>query len=290
MNAVLKSIYLGGLGLALVLEPLQFVSPNTLVYGNPAIAQSGPIHIAQQSRRVRYVRRNVSGRAPAGRYRGGGTRNPDSERVCPAVTPQLTALVPFEEKERSQPGQPPIIDVWGYTTTEHPTLWFYVPYTSGTIPASFSIQEEDSATLLYETSVTLPNRAGIIGIRLPTNQPGLQVGKRYRWFFGVDCKPPQSAPSAQDSIYVEGLIIRASLDPAIAGRVRSITGIETVILYAENGIWFDALTVLAELRRQNPQDPQLLADWKALLSGMPLSEQSRATWNVDELATRELVK
>ncbi len=248
-------------------------------------AQSRPMQIAQQSSGVRYVRRNPSGPPAGGRYRGGGTRsltNSENEKGCPAVNPPLTALVPFEETPRSQPGQPPITDVWGYTTQEHPTMWFYMPYTGRAIPASFSIQEEISSTIIYETPVALPKQAGIISIALPPNKPGLQIGKRYRWFFGVDCKSPAASAAAQDAIYVEGVIIRDSMASAMANRVATAKPDEEAAIYAENGFWFDAVTTLAKLRQQRPQDQILADNWKTLISSMSLSASSRSIdWKSD---------
>lgn len=40
---------------------------------------------------------------------------------------------------------------------------------------------------------------------------------------------------------------------------------ERVLLFAENGLWYDALTLLAEERRIKPQDGRITKDWQDLL-------------------------
>jgi hypothetical protein len=43
-------------------------------------------------------------------------------------------------------------------------------------------------------------------------------------------------------------------------------------LYAENGIWHDALTQLAQLRRSHPQAKNFRNDWQKLLTDIGLEE------------------
>ncbi|NJL62847.1 MAG: DUF928 domain-containing protein [Methylacidiphilales bacterium] len=43
-------------------------------------------------------------------------------------------------------------------------------------------------------------------------------------------------------------------------------------IYAQNGMWFQALTTIGELRRKNPQDTTLKATWNSLLTEIDLIE------------------
>ncbi|BAY29302.1 hypothetical protein NIES2107_11430 [Nostoc carneum NIES-2107] len=47
---------------------------------------------------------------------------------------------------------------------------------------------------------------------------------------------------------------------------------DQVIFYAENGIWYDAITLLAQMRRRQPQTQILLTDWQTLLGDIGLQE------------------
>jgi Domain of Unknown Function (DUF928) len=49
---------------------------------------------------------------------------------------------------------------------------------------------------------------------------------------------------------------------------------EKAIFYAQKGIWYDALNILGELRRQNSENPSVAADWEKLLSDVGLKNQA----------------
>ncbi|WP_254721630.1 DUF928 domain-containing protein [Kovacikia minuta] len=71
---------------------------------------------------------------------------------------------------------------------------------------------------------------------------------------------------------MEGTIHRVVQDRAIAAQIESASPQQKVELYAQNGIWFDALTTLANLRLANPQDPALTSDWDSLLRSVGLED------------------
>lgn len=254
----------------------------------PALAQA-PAQLAQRSPGVIYVRREVSGPAPGGRYRGGGSRSGE-QALCPVTAVPLTALVPFEEIYR--PGReklPSAINVWGYTTSDRPTFWVYVPYGNAAIPAKFSIDDEAAGTTIYETTVKLPNQPGVIGIPLPKTAPALQLGRRYRWFFSLSCMTPATNSAAIDNTYVEAVVIRENPKANLASQLTSSPSLQNAIAYAQAGFWHDALTTLAELRRQRPQDDTLLTAWKELLSGMSTSSAAQQNFNLEQISSQPLV-
>jgi hypothetical protein len=270
------------LGTAIVLA-------STTLVQLPGLAQA-PVQLAQRSTGVIYVRREVSGPAPGGRYRGGGSRTVDSQALCPVTSVPLTALVPFEEVYR--PGRenlPSAINVWGYTTSDRPTFWVYVPYSNAAIPARFSIDDEDAGTTIYETTVTLPKQPGVIGIPLPKSAPTLQLGKRYRWFFSLSCMTPATNSAAIDNVYVEAVVIRENPKANLASQLTSSPSLQNAIAYAQAGFWHDALTTLAELRRQRPQDDTLATAWKELLSGISTSSAAQQNFNLEQISSQPLV-
>lgn len=241
-------------------------------------AQTAPMRIAQGlGGKVRLlVKRTLEGPPPSGRYRGGGTsrttRKADAPIVCPEAAPVLTALVPFEEQTR--PSKPPQINVWGYTTAAHPTLWFYMPYTKAqAIPADLTVVEDDSSAIaIPPMPVQLPNKPGIIAVRIPPTATALKLGKRYRWALTLNCA---SDANPTDKIQVEGVIVRENPDAKAIAGLASAKGVQKAVIYAENGFWHDALTTLAELRQKNIADPTLKSDWQSLLDSMMLSGSSK---------------
>jgi len=48
--------------------------------------------------------------------------------------------------------------------------------------------------------------------------------------------------------------------------------LDRVIIYAKAGIWYDALSNLAELRRRNPNDPTVIRDWQELLKSVGMEK------------------
>lgn len=200
------------------------------------------------------------GTAPGGRRTGGGRRD-----NCLAVNPKLTALVPVTEVA------PTIQHVWGLTTVEHPTFWFYLPYTkSDSYLTEFVLQDQDS-NLLYTKNVALPEQPGIISITIPSNIRALAVDQQYRWFLKVYCNKTERAEESLP-IYVEGVVRRVKLNPIATQELSTALKQQQVAIYAENGIWFQVLATLAELQKNNPQDMEMQAAWRNLLIEVGLSD------------------
>jgi hypothetical protein len=174
----------------------------------------------------------------------------------------LTALVPFTQTNRT------VVNVWGLTTMERPTLWVYVPYTkSFAYPAEFVLLDEESSPV-YQTSITLPDLPGVIGVPIGATAPPLAVGKRYRWFFNVYCNQQPS----NTLTYIEGVMQRVTLNQATIQQLQVAQPEQRIAIYANNGIWHDTLTTLAQLRQQNPQDEKLETEWKNLLEAIGLND------------------
>ncbi len=203
---------------------------------------------------------------PIGRYRGGASRG-----TCSAVALPLTALVPFTKQPSRTDGEE-VTYVWGLTTFSNPTFWFFTPYENGsTHPAEFVLQDLDGNDV-YRTKVVLPNQPGVLGIRLPSNVATLQPDTSYHWYFKVYCGQQKvGAP-----IFVEGIIQRVALDGTVAKQLKTASPRQKADLYAANGIWYDALTILAELRVAHPQDSRLVSDWQSLLQSVGLESVATA--------------
>jgi hypothetical protein len=251
----------------------------TLQPPNPAASAQ---RLAQRPSRSGFTQRRLPpGRSAPGRNRGGGTRG-----ECPVVAQELTALVPFvETPERDNLA--PSTDVWGYTSLERPTLWVYMPYTAAQgVPLQFSVQDEDTAVQLFEITIPAPKQAGFLAIPLPVDQPGLQVGKFYKWFLEAKCQAPNGG-TATTPIYVSGILVRDRLDPGLASQLSNLSQRQRASLLAQQGFWFDALNLLASQRRQNPDLTALKEDWRSLLGSMNLSpDKTKSDLNLDALANQ----
>jgi hypothetical protein len=167
---------------------------------------------------------------------------------------KLTALVP-----ESQIGR---------TVSEYPVFFFYWPQTDAEL-AEFILKDENG-NQIYQQKLTIKNLSGVIGvsIRANTNVPPLEVGKKYTWAFSLVCDL-QDRSSDQ---FEKGVVRRVKLSADILGELEKADPRQKTVIYAENGIWQDALGTLAAARRANPNDTDLAADWKSLLNSVKLGE------------------
>ncbi|MGB3757714.1 MAG: DUF928 domain-containing protein [Rivularia sp. (in: cyanobacteria)] len=166
---------------------------------------------------------------------------------CPAIGKPMTALVP-----------PTNI---GLTISERPTFWFYIPYQpTSTNPVEFLLLNEKNEA--YKTTFRLTSTPGIISLTLPQNAPALESGKKYNWVLSFICDPENRLKDT----FVKGYIERVSINSNLKNHLERVsTPRERILLFAENGLWYDALTLLAEERRKKPNDTQVAKDWKDLL-------------------------
>jgi Domain of Unknown Function (DUF928) len=209
----------------------------------------------------------------SGRRTGMGSRD-----NCPAVPTALTALVPLREEQKvsKQTDKPISGIVEGLTTSERPTFWFYVPYTKDLTASAEFILQDSAGNDISRNAIALPPKPGVIGVSLPSNA-SLQVGKTYRWYLKVRCNQRQTASVP---IYVEGDIQRVNLDSHVMQQSEAaVSPRQKVAIYASEGIWFDSLTMLAQLRQKNPNDASVAWDWQSLLRSV----------NLDNVATAPLV-
>lgn len=203
---------------------------------------------------------------PTGRQRGAAARG-----TCPAADLPLTAFVPAVEQTSGEGQGKPLAttNVWGLTVAEYPTFWFYVPYAQASAHFGEFVLQDEGDNDVYRTPVTLPGTPGTVGIRLPSTSAPLEIGKRYHWYFKIYCNP-QRISNPVNPIFVEGWVQRVTPNPTLISQLTVATPKQQIALYAANGIWYEALTSLAELRLVEPNDPTLEADWADLLRSISL--------------------
>ena len=157
----------------------------------------------------------------------------------------------------------------GQTVSDYPTFFFYLPQTDAEL-AEF-ILEDQSGNQIYRQDLPIKNVSGVIGVSIPanTNVPPLEVGKSYTWKFTVVCDPDDRSSDQLET----GIVRRVELSAEILGELDAADDPrQKTVIYAEKGIWQDALGTLAAARRANPNDPDLAADWKSLLDSVKLGE------------------
>src|SRR4028119_1956411 len=145
----------------------------------------------------------------------------------------FTALVPENKR--------------GRTVSDYPKFFFYLPQPNAEL-AEF-ILEDENGNLIYGQALTIKNLSGVIGVSIPanTNVPPLEVGKKYSWVFSLVCDPQDRAADKVE----KGTVRRVELSADILRQLDAAADDprQKTVIYAEKGIWQDALGNLAAARR-----------------------------------------
>ncbi|MBD1871545.1 DUF928 domain-containing protein [Cyanobacteria bacterium FACHB-471] len=239
---------------------------------NPVIAQSNPITNVLQRIRGLLTSTPQSG-APTGRTKGGAGRG----RFCPTTQFSVSALVPSIQgnEQNSQDGSARVAEpeiVFGTTVEANPTFWFYVPYQAeeSLRTASFVLLDDQERPVLPEPIlISFSNTPGIIRFQLPYS---LAVNQLYNWYFSILCDPLK--PSRNSG--VRGWIQRVDPSTELLAELEHRDSVRPYMPYAENGIWFEAVTYLARSYYQNADNSAYQQDWADLLDSIGLSELRNA--------------
>lgn len=199
------------------------------------------------------------GQAPTGRRVGGAGRGPicalaENEQSYKFVK-ALMPTQPLNERALAREKQETETDsntkfVGGLTIAAQPTFWFYLPYTTPEPPQNLVAQ----FVLLDETEHPVWNE--LMAVKLTDTQPlveyplsySLEIGKLYNWYFSVICDSDKLSRNP----VVRGWIQRAEPTPELQTALRNASRFQQYLAYANNGIWFDTVSSLAEIRRQFP--------------------------------------
>ena len=186
--------------------------------------------------------------APSGRV-GGGTRGGPSGTDHPLV---LSVLTP---------------DHVGLTTQEQPSLYWYTSQPT-TYPIELTVTENEAVNPMIEKRIGSPSQAGIQQIRLVDYGVRLKTGSVYRWYIAV---VPDPDVRSKD-ILAGGSIERIEPTEALRARLSHASKAELPSVYAEQGIWYDALSAISDMIDADPSNASLHAERAALLEQVRLQE------------------
>jgi hypothetical protein len=183
--------------------------------------------------------------APGGRV-GGGTRGPARDMFV------LSALAPNHT---------------GTTSTEQPSLFWYIssvtPY-----PVEVTVVDPQGADPILEKRISAPGEPGVQRIRLADYGVRLAPGVSYRWFVAVVTDPARRSKD----ILAGGTIERVQPSEELKNKIAQTAKTDLPFLYAEAGLWYDAVTAISELIEAAPQEPGLRKERAAMLAQVGLPE------------------
>ena len=179
---------------------------------------------------------------------GGGTRGPGDG------IPMLYTLVPNHV---------------AHTSSRQPSLFWYV---GGAPPPSaklqFTLLDEDGVEPVVESAIATPKRAGIYRIRLSDYGIRLKPDTEYEWSVSIIVDPNERARD----IVAAGWIHVVGRSGDLERRLESEGNERAVHVYADEGLWYDALTSLGDRIEQSPGDPELAEMRSSLLRQVGLQD------------------
>lgn len=190
--------------------------------------------------------------APGGRITT-GTRG-----ATPKGHPYLTVLAP---------------DHLGLTTRAQPILYWFISEPSSN-PVEFTLNDERSGTTLIQAAIPSLVRGGIHCIDLARFNFSLTPDREYRWFVTLVIDPEQPSGDLTSG----GLIQRVEASPGLKERLVREGDNAAPVVYAEEGIWYDALASVRELPDSSLEDGALLRRWAGLLGQVGLRQVTEVTW------------
>ncbi len=225
--------------LALAALALGTSAPSADAQGTPAPPQSQP-----QAAAVPMYNPPLLG-APGGRV-GGGTRGPAREVFV------LSVLAPNHT---------------GLTAVDQPTLYWFISNVTQH-PVEVTVVDPQGGDPLLETRVPSPSQPGVHRIRLADFGVRLKPGVPYRWFVAV---VPDPARRSKD-ILAGGTVERVDPSEELKKKLAQAGKADLPFLYAEAGLWYDALAALSELIEAAPQDSAPRKQRAAMLAQVGLPE------------------
>jgi hypothetical protein len=198
-----------------------------------------------------------------GRREGGGTRGLE----CPSATTALTALIPQS--------------TMGQTISAKPTFFYYLPVAIDKT-VQFELADASDKTLYKKSFRMVTSRAGVVSVSLGSddNSPALEVGKNYQWYFTIKCNPKNT----RDDVLVSGWINRTALAPTVKTELdRSPDRRAQLSIFAQQGLWYEYLATLAQLRIESPSDASLAIEWSAVLNSVQLGKIAQEPLVASEL-------
>lgn len=216
-----------------------FFHPNVNAFPND------PSDIGDGTLQVTFVPPN--GDAPR-ETRGGAARDSSCLQTEDADT-SLTALVPQSN--------------YGLTSQTHPVFLVYMP----SVPTGsifFNLRDEQGQSV-YETFLPVNNATGVVTIEMPKDAPALEVGKNYEWGVAVPC----SARLRPDSPFVSGWVQRIGEGDSSMSDLNS--SLDHAYQYGQQGLWYDMIALLAELKDVSPESTMIHSNWDNVLQSANLS-------------------
>jgi len=143
-------------------------------------------------------------------------------------------------------------DDTGVTTREQPSLFWFQ---SKPADAKFELTllQENKVNPLVQVTVQRSTKAGIQRMKLSDHGVKLAVGVEYQWVVALVTDPDNRS----SDLVASGVIKRVEPSADLKEKIAKATPASLAGVYAESGIWYDALSVLTDQIEANPDNKTL---------------------------------
>lgn len=178
----------------------------------------------------------------------------------------------------------PSQDYIGQTISSHPTFSWHLSQPVK-VPMQFTLVEDKmggGGKTIWEKKIDSPQQ-GMIHVEIPKDRPELVPGKTYRWTVSLVCNSVQPSANRYFISYIERVPITQALEQKLSATglnrnsfpktIPSGSGLEMrdrASLYAESGLWYDAVAALTTALKQYPKDALVQEDLLSLLNQVGL--------------------
>jgi hypothetical protein len=175
-----------------------------------------------------------------------------SSRGADVAATTLTALVPNHT---------------GLTIASQPVLYWYLSRPS-THPIEITVVPEAGTSPLFESRLNPPIAAGVHEFRLADLGVQLSPNSVYHWYVAM----VRNADRRSQDVITGGVLERVTSPEGLAAALALAPLADHPRLYADAGLWYDALDALSHLIKTAPTDLTWRAQRAALLDQAMLTE------------------
>jgi len=163
------------------------------------------------------------------------------------------------------------------TVSQQPTFFWHVPAGASQQLRFVLVDAADEENVVYETYMQTPSEDSIVSLTLPATK-SLEVGKTYHWYMVAVC----DASNPRDGVAIDGWVERIEPSESLAATLKASGDRQHPNVYAEAGIWHEAISNFVAQRQANPSDATLAAQWQEFLLSVGLEEYAELpvmTWS-----------
>ncbi len=215
----------------------------------PAKAAATPAPEKRAPPKIKYT-------LPAGASGGATVRQSGGTRAAGEKLPKLSVLAP---------------DHLALTTQAQPALFWYQ---SQPTRAAFqlTLTEPKKAKPLLSLNLQTAEKAGVRAVSLAKHGVTLQPNIAYRWHVALIPDPDNRSKD----LLAGGMIKRIELPAELAAKLKDASSADKAAIYAEAGLWYDALQAITTAMAEEPKNEALRELRASLLKQVGLADAAGA--------------